>query len=182
MKYIPRLKSKYVNEVIPKLKEELGISNIMAVPKLVKICINRGIGSVSSDKKLLEIAVSELSDIAGQKAVIRKTNKSISNFKLREGAVVGCMVTLRGDKMYEFFDRLVNVSLPRVRDFKGVSKDSFDNSGVYNLGIKEQIIFPEIKIDKVVRMIGMNVSFVTNTNDKRASFCLLKLLGMPFKI
>ena len=180
--YIPRLQEKYEKEIVPELKKELGISNIMAVPKLVKICINQGVGRASSDKKLFDTILGELTNIAGQRAVARKSKKSIANFKLREGVNVGCMVTLRGHRMYEFFDRLVNIALPRVRDFRGVSKDAFDNSAVYNLGIKEQIIFPEIVMDKVSSIIGMNISIVTSTSDKRAAFLLLKFLGMPFKV
>lgn len=180
--YIPRLQEKYRNEIIPELKKALGIDNIMAVPRLVKICINQGAGRASSDKKLFDTVLKELTSIAGQKAVAKKSRKSIANFKLREGVNVGCMVTLRGKKMYEFFDRLVNIALPRVRDFRGVSNDAFDNSAIYNLGIKEQIIFPEIVIDKVSTIIGMNISIVTSTSDKRAAFLLLKLLGMPFKV
>ena len=180
--YIPRLQEKYRNEIIPELKKELGIKNVMAVPRLVKICINQGVGCASSDKKLFDTLLTELTNIAGQRAVPRKAKKSIANFKLKEGANVGCMVTLRGKRMYEFFDRLVTIALPRVRDFRGVSKDAFDNSAIYNLGIKEQIIFPEVVIDKVLKIVGMNISIVTSTTDKRAAFLLLKMLGMPFKV
>ena len=180
--YIPRLKEKYLKEIVPSLKKDLGLKNDMAVPKLVKICINKGVGCATADKKIFETIFNELGDITGQIPIAKTAKKSISNFKLREGVNIGCMVTLRGNKMYEFFDRVVNIALPRVRDFNGVSKDAFDNGGVYNLGIKEQIIFPEIVIDKVVKIIGMNISIVTNTKDKVKAFSLLKSLGMPFKI
>jgi len=180
--YIPRLKEKYLKEIVPSLKKELGLKNDMAVPKLVKICINQGVGCATADKKIFDTIFTELGNIAGQKPIAKVAKKSISNFKLREGVNIGCMVTLRRNTMYEFFDRLVNIVLPRVRDFNGVSKDAFDNGGVYNLGIKEQIIFPEIVIDKVVKILGMNISIVTNTTDKNKAYCLLKSLGMPFRI
>jgi len=182
MNYVPRIKKKYLEEVIPALQKELQIKNVMAVPKLLKICINQGVGSISSDKKLFECALNSLSLISGQKSIARKSKKSISNFKLREGANVGCMVTLRGDKMYEFFDRLVTIGLPRVRDFRGVKRDGFDNSGIYNLGIRDILIFPEIKGDMVLgKNFGMNITFVTNAKNDKDAFCLLKLLGMPFR-
>lgn len=180
--YIPKLKEKYINEVIPEFKKNFGITNTMSVPKLVKICINQGVGFAGGDKKAFETIQNELTNIAGQKAIAKKAKKSISNFKLREGVNVGCFVTLRGDRMYEFLDRLINIALPRVRDFRGVSKDGFDNFGVYNLGIKEQIIFPEVEIDKIVKIIGMNISIITNTREKEKAFYLLKLLGMPFNL
>lgn len=180
--YIPRLQEKYRNDIVPELKKELGISNAMAIPRLVKICINQGVGCASSDKKLFDTILDELTCISGQKAVPRKAKKSIANFKLKEGVNVGCMVTLRGKRMYEFFDRLVTIALPRVRDFRGVSVDAFDNSAIYNLGIKEQIVFPEVSLDKVSKIVGMNISIVTSTTDKNAAFLLLKLLGMPFRI
>ena len=181
-KYIPRIKENYINEVIPEFKKKYGIKNIMSIPKLVKICINQGIGFAGGDKKMVETIQNELTNIAGQKAINKKAKKSISNFKLREGVNIACFVTLRGNRMYEFFDKLVNIALPRVRDFKGVNKNSFDNFGVYNLGIKEQIIFPEVEIDKIIKVIGMNISIVTNTKDKEKAFFLLKLLGMPYNI
>lgn len=180
--YIPRIKGKYINDVVPALKKELGIKNIMAIPKLVKICINQGLGSISSDKKQFEFALHALSIISGQKAIATKSKKSISNFKLREGVNIGCMVTLRGDKMYEFFDRLVSLVLPRVRDFRGVSRNSFDDFGIYNLGLRDLFIFPELSGTMVTNNnLGLNISFVTNAKNKNDAFCLLKLLGLPFK-
>ena len=177
----PRLKEKYIQEVVPQLKKELQYTSVMQVPRLEKICINQGVGAAVSDKKLIETAIQELSAIAGQKAISAKAKKSVSNFKLREGMPIGVTVTLRGNKMYEFLDRLITLALPRVRDFRGISPKSFDSRGNYNLGIKEQIIFPEISIDKVNRLAGMNITFVTNTTHNKAAYQLLKSLGMPFK-
>ena len=176
----PRLKEKYVNEVMPALKEKLGISNTMQIPKITKICLNKGIGDGVSDKKLVDAGVDELTQITGQKAVATIAKKSVSNFKLREGMPIGAKVTLRGEKMYEFLDRFVNVALPRVRDFKGVSEKGFDGRGNYTLGITEQIIFPEISIEKVKNITGMDITFVTTSNDNQGGYELLKALGLPF--
>ena len=177
----PRLKEKYTQEVVPGLKEQMQYKSVMQVPRLEKICINQGVGAAVSDKKLIDTAVEELTTIAGQKAIPTKAKKAISNFKLREDMPIGATVTLRGDKMYEFLDRLITLALPRVRDFKGISPKSFDGRGNYNLGVKEQIIFPEISIDKVNRMAGMNITFVTNAKSNQEAHQLLKALGMPFK-
>ncbi len=177
----PRLKQKYQEEVVPMLKEKFNLKSVMQVPKLEKISINRGIGDAVSDKKLVDIGIDELTLIAGQKAVPTYAKKSVSNFKLREGMPIGTRVTLRGDRMYEFLDRLVTIALPRVRDFKGVSDKSFDGRGNYTLGVKEQIIFPEISIDKVKRIAGMDISFVIDSESDEQSYELLKALGMPFK-
>jgi large subunit ribosomal protein L5 len=177
----PRLKEKYTKELVFALKEQMKCKSIMQVPKLERICINQGVGAAVSDKKLIETAIGELSTIAGQKAIPTKAKKAISNFKLREGMSIGVTVTLRGKKMYEFLDRLITLALPRVRDFKGISSKSFDGRGNYTLGVREQIIFPEISIDKVNRMAGMNITFVTTTDRDQEAHQLLKALGMPFK-
>lgn len=177
----PRLKEKYTQEVIPTLKEQMQYKSVMQVPRLEKICINQGMGAAVSDKKLIETAIEELSTIAGQKAIPTKAKKAISNFKLRAGMPIGATVTLRGSKMYEFLDRLITLALPRVRDFKGISPKSFDGRGNYNLGVKEQIIFPEISIDKINRLTGMNITLVTNAKNNQEAYQLLKALGMPFK-
>lgn len=177
----PRLKKKYQEEVVPALMEKFGFKSIMQAPKLLKISVNRGIGDAVADKKLVDIGVEELTTITGQKAVATIAKKSVSNFKLREGMPIGARVTLRGDRMYEFLDRLINVSLPRVRDFKGVNEKSFDGRGNYTLGVKEQIIFPEISIDQVKKMSGMDISFVTSTDNDEEAYELLSLFGMPFK-
>lgn len=177
----PRFKEKYLNEVVPALKEKFEYKSVMEVPKLVKIVINKGIGQATADKKLVEIGVEELTTITGQKAVTTRSKKAISNFKLRENMPIGAKVTLRSAKMYEFLDRLVSVALPRVRDFKGVNNKGFDGRGNYTLGVKEQIIFPEISIDKVSKISGMDITFVTTAENDEQSFELLKALGMPFK-
>ncbi len=177
----PRLKQKYKEEIAVSLKDQLGLKSLMQVPRLEKISINKGIGDAVSDKKLVDIGIEELTTISGQKAVPTYAKKSVSNFKLREGMPIGARVTLRGDKMYEFLDRLVTISLPRVRDFKGVSDKSFDGRGNYTLGVKEQIIFPEISIDKVKKISGMDITFVIKSESDEHSFELLKALGMPFK-
>ena len=177
----PRLKEKYTQEVIPTLKEQMQYKSVMQVPRLEKICINQGMGAAVSDKKLIATAIEELSAIAGQKAIPTKAKKAISNFKLREGMPIGATVTLRGNKMYEFLDRLITLALPRVRDFKGISPKGFDGRGNYNLGVQEQIIFPEISIDKLNRLTGMNITLVTNAKSNQAAYQLLKALGMPFK-
>lgn len=175
-----RLKEKYQTEVVPALKEKFQYKNIMQVPKLTKISINRGIGAAVADKKLVDIGVEELTTITGQKAVATIAKKSVSNFKLREGMPIGARVTLRGQKMYEFLDRLLTVALPRVRDFRGVSDKGFDGRGNYTMGIKEQIIFPEISIDKIKSISGMDITFVTTANTDEESYELLKAFGMPF--
>ncbi len=181
MKYVPRLKAKYTKDVVPALMEQFSYSSVMQVPRLEKICINQGIGDATGDKKLVDNAAAELSIIVGQKAVPTKAKKSVSNFKLREGMPIGVRVTLRGDRMYEFLDRFISVSLPRVRDFRGVNDKSFDGRGNYSMGITEQIIFPEIDIDKVSKITGMDISFVTTANTDKEAFALLKELGIPFK-
>jgi large subunit ribosomal protein L5 len=177
----PRLKEKYTKELVLTLKAQMQYKSVMQVPKLERICINQGVGAAVSDKKLIATAIEELSAIAGQRAIPTKAKKAISNFKLREGMPIGATVTLRGGKMYEFLDRLITLALPRVRDFKGISTKSFDGRGNYTLGVREQIIFPEISIDKVNRMVGMSITFVTNANCDQEAYQLLKALGMPFK-
>jgi large subunit ribosomal protein L5 len=180
-KYTPRLADKYTKEVVPALMKKFGYKTIMQAPKLTKICLNRGVNGAVADKKLVDIAVDELSNITGQKAVPTMSKKDISNFKLRKNMPIGAKVTLRGVKMYEFLDRFVSVSLPRVRDFKGVNDKAFDGRGNYTLGITEQIIFPEIDIDKVNKITGMDITFVTTATTNEEAFELLKELGMPFK-
>ncbi|QNL20931.1 50S ribosomal protein L5 [Hyphobacterium sp. CCMP332] len=177
----PRLFNKYKEEIVPVLKDKFKYTSAMQVPKLKKIAINKGIGEGVSDKKALEAGVEELTMITGQKAVMTIAKKSVSNFKLREGMPIGAKVTLRGAKMYEFLDRLMSVSLPRVRDFRGVNDKGFDGRGNYTLGIKEQIIFPEISIDKVNKISGMNITFVTSADTDEESYELLKAFGMPFQ-
>jgi large subunit ribosomal protein L5 len=181
MEYNPNLKQKYRQEIAPALKEEFGYKSVMQVPRLEKICLNQGIGTAVSDKKQIDSAVAEMSIIAGQKAVATKSKKDISNFKLRKGVPIGCRVTLRGDKMYEFLERLVYVALPRIRDFRGVNDKGFDGRGNYTLGVTEQIIFPEINIDKVSKIMGMDITFVTNAPTDKEAFALLKEFGIPFK-
>lgn len=176
----PRLKEKYVGEIVPALKQRFTYKSIMQVPKIEKICINKGMGVAVSDKKLIDIALEEITSIAGQKAVPTKSKKAISNFKLREDMPIGVRVTLRGEKMYEFLDRLMNIALPRVRDFRGVSAKGFDGRGNYTLGVTEQIIFPEISIDKVNKISGMDITFVTSAKTDEESYELLKAFGMPF--
>lgn len=180
-KYTPRLQKKYHDEVIPALMKKFSYKTVMQAPKLEKICINRGVNGAVTDKKLVDIALDELTQITGQKAVATYSKKDISNFKLRKGMPIGARVTLRGNTMYEFLDRLVSAALPRVRDFKGVNDKSFDGRGNYTLGITEQIIFPEIDIDKVNRITGMDITFVTTANSNEEAFELLKELGVPFK-
>lgn len=177
----PRLKQKYYEEIVPALREKFNYKSIMQVPKLVKISVNKGIGEAVADKKLVDIGIEELTTITGQRAVPTIAKKSVSNFKLREGMPIGARVTLRGDKMYEFLDRLTTVALPRVRDFKGISDKSFDGMGNYTLGVKEQIIFPEISIDKVKKISGMDITIVTTAQTDEESYELLKLMGLPFK-
>lgn len=181
MKYIPRLQKAYKEDVQPVLTEKFNYPSIMAVPKLVKITLSQGVNGATSDKKLVDVAVNEMTEIVGQKAVATIAKKSVSNFKLREGMPIGTKVTLRRERMYEFLDRLISVALPRVRDFQGISNKGFDGRGNYNFGITEQIIFPEIDIDKVSRINGMNITIVTTAKTDQEAFELLKLMGMPFK-
>ena len=175
-----RLQEKYNNEIVPAMIEKFGYNNIMQVPKLNKIVINMGVGEAKDNSKVLDSAVKDLEIIAGQKAVVTKAKKSIANFKIREGLPIGCKVTLRGEKMYDFADRLINLALPRVRDFRGVSANSFDGRGNYALGIKEQLIFPEIEYDKVDKVRGMDVIFVTTANTDEEARELIRLFGMPY--
>jgi large subunit ribosomal protein L5 len=176
----PRIKDIYLKEVAPLLMEKFQYKSVMEIPRLLKISINKGIGAAVADKKLVEQGVEELTQISGQKAVATIAKNSISNFKLREGMPIGARVTLRGERMYEFYDRLVTVALPRVRDFRGISEKGFDGRGNYTLGVKEQIIFPEISIEKVNRISGMDITFVTTAKTDEESYELLKALGMPF--
>jgi large subunit ribosomal protein L5 len=176
-----RLIEHYQKQVIPTLTKEFDYKNPMAVPKIVKITINIGLGEATQNAKLMDGAVGELTQIAGQKPVVTNATKSIAQFKLREGQAIGCMVTLRGDRMYEFFDRLVNVALPRVRDFRGISSKSFDGRGNFTLGIKDQLIFPEIDYSKVEKTKGMNISITTSAKTDQEGLALLKSMGMPFR-
>ena len=177
---VPRLKERFVKEVVSSLKEKFQYKSVMQVPKITKIVINKGVGAAVSDKKLVDVAVEEITLIAGQRAVATISKKAISNFKLRENMPIGVKVTLRGDSMYEFLDRLTTVSLPRVRDFKGVSEKGFDGRGNYTLGVKEQIIFPEMSIDKVAKISGMDITFVTSAKTDEEAYALLVAVGMPF--
>ncbi|TAH04847.1 MAG: 50S ribosomal protein L5 [Sphingobacteriales bacterium] len=179
--YIPRLATKYKSEVKPALQKKFGYKSTMQVPRLEKICVNRGINGAVNDKKLVDITVDELTNITGQKAIATMSKKDISNFKLRKNMPIGARVTLRGVKMYEFLDRLIATALPRVRDFKGINDKSFDGRGNYTLGITEQIIFPEIDIDKINKITGMDITFVTTATTNEEAYELLKELGMPFK-
>lgn len=176
-----RLKKQYIDEIRPSFLKDAGYHNINEVPKVEKVVVNMGIGDAITDPKKLDIAVAELSAITGQKPIIRKARKSISNFKLREGMSIGCSVTLRGNIMYEFLDRFINIALPRIRDFRGVAAKSFDGRGNYTLGITEQIIFPEIEYDKIDKIRGMNITIVTTAKTDKEAFDLLKSFGMPFK-
>ena len=176
-----RVKDQYLNEIVPKMVEKFGYKNIMEVPKLDKIVINMGVGEAKENAKVLEAAIKDMEAITGQKAVPTRAKNSIANFKLREGMAIGCKTTLRGEKMYDFADRLINLALPRVRDFRGVSADSFDGRGNYALGIKEQIIFPEIEYDKVDKVRGMDVIFVTTAKTDEEARELLRLFNMPFQ-
>ena len=176
----PRLREKFESELVAKLKEKHGYKNVMQIPRLTKICLNQGVGAGVADKKLVDTAIEEMTTIAGQKAVATFSRKAISNFKLREDMPIGCRVTLRGEKMYEFLDRFIAVSLPRLRDFRGVSDKGFDGRGNYSMGIIEQIIFPEIDIDKVSRINGMDVTFVTTAKTDVECHSLLTELGLPF--
>jgi len=181
MEYTPRLKEEYQSRIKTALKEEFGYENVMQVPRLEKIVISRGVGAAIADKKLIEHAANELTAITGQKAVTTISKKDVASFKLRKGMPIGVKVTLRADRMYEFLDRLVTVALPRVRDFKGVKSTGFDGRGNYNLGVTEQIIFPEINIDKIYRIGGMDITFVTTANTDKEAKSLLHELGLPFK-
>ena len=181
MEYVIRLKEKYKKEVVPALMQQFNYSSVMQAPRVAKVCINQGVGAATGDKKLVDIALAELSIIAGQKAVPTIARKSVSNFKLREGMPIGARVTLRGERMYEFLDRLINVTLPRVRDFRGLNDKAFDGGGNYTMGITEQIVFPEIDIDKVSKITGMDITIVTTANTDAEAHALLKEMGMPFK-
>ena len=176
-----RLADVYKKDILPGLKEKFGYKSVMQIPKLHRVVVNMGVGAAVADQKILEEAVKELETITGQKASIRKAKKAISNFKLREGVNIGAMVTLRREKMYEFIDRLINVALPRVRDFRGLSDKSFDGRGNYTLGIKEQIIFPEINVDKITRVLGMDITFVTTAKTDNEAYELLMAFGFPFR-
>ncbi|MBL7472800.1 50S ribosomal protein L5 [Robertkochia sediminum] len=181
MAYIPRLKQEYKERIIAALTEEFGYTNVMQVPKLEKIVISRGVGAAVADKKLIDYAVDELTKISGQKAVSTVSKKDVASFKLRKGMPIGAKVTLRGERMYEFLDRLITSALPRVRDFNGIKANGFDGRGNYNLGVTEQIIFPEIDIDKVNKIAGMDVTFVTSAETDKEAKSLLSELGLPFK-
>ncbi len=180
MQYVPSLKTKYKEEVVPVLMKEFGYKSVMQAPKLVKIVVNQGIGDATADKKIVDNSIAEITAITGQKPVATLSRKDISNFRLRKGMPIGVMVTLRHDRMYEFLERLIAISLPRIRDFNGIS-GKFDGRGNYTLGIKEQIIFPEIDIDKVSKIQGMNITFVTTANTDEEGFKLLQNFGLPFK-
>lgn len=181
MEYTPRLKSLYKDSIIKSLTEEFGYKNRMMVPRLQKIVVSKGVGSATADKKQIEYAVDELTAITGQKSVSCMSKKDVANFKLRKGMPIGAKVTLRGDKMYEFLDRLVSASLPRIRDFNGINPNSFDGRGNYNMGITEQIIFPEINIDKINKISGMDITFVTDAKTDKEAKALLTAFGLPFK-
>lgn len=181
MNYSPRLKDKYKQDIIPALTEQFSYKTVMQVPRLLKISVNQGLGTAIADKKLIDAGINEMSAITGQKSVATKSRKDISNFKLRKGMPIGVRVTLRGNKMYEFLDRLVSVAIPRIRDFRGINEKGFDGRGNYTLGITEQIIFPEVLIDKVSKINGMDITFVTSANTDKECLALLKEFGLPFK-
>lgn len=181
MSYQPKLRKKYQEEIVPAMMEQFQYSSVMEVPRLLKVCINQGVGAATQDKKLVDVALDELTLIAGQKAVSTRAKKSVSNFKLREGMPIGVRVTLRNDRMWEFIERLVYVALPRVRDFRGINDKSFDGRGNYSMGITEHIIFPEIDLDKVTKITGMDITFVTTAKTDAEALALLKLVGLPFK-
>jgi large subunit ribosomal protein L5 len=181
MSYQPRLRVKYQEEVKQALMDKFQYKSVMQIPRIEKICLNQGVGQATQDKKLVENALNEMTMISGQKAVPTKAKKSVSNFKLRDGMVIGSRVTLRGERMWEFLDRLISVALPRVRDFRGINDKSFDGRGNYSMGITEQIIFPEINIDKVNKITGMDITVVTSANTDAEALELLKLIGLPFK-
>ena len=178
--YVPQLKEKYQQEIVAQLREKFSYKSVMQVPRMVKISVNKGIGAAVADKKLVDVGIEELTSVTGQQAVATIAKKSVSNFKLREGMPIGAKVTLRGNRMYEFMDRLMNIALPRVRDFRGINDKGFDGRGNYTLGVKEQIIFPEISIDKVNRISGMDITFVTTAETDEECYELLKAFGMPF--
>ena len=181
MDYRPRLREKFEKEIVPTLQEQFGFKSVMRVPKITKICLNQGLGAATADKKLIDTGINEMTIIAGQKAVATKSRKDISNFKLRKGNPVGVCVTLRGDRMYEFLDRLISVAIPRVRDFRGINDKSFDGRGNYSMGVSEQIIFPEIDIDKINKINGMDITIVTTARNDNECLALLKEFGLPFK-
>jgi large subunit ribosomal protein L5 len=181
MEYTPRLKTKYQEEIMPALMKEFSYKNIMQVPRLKKIAVNQGMGSALIDKKLIDVSIEEMSNITGQRAVATRSKKDISNFKLRKDMPVGVRVTLRGDRMYEFLDRLVSVAIPRIRDFRGISDKGFDGRGNYTFGVTEQIIFTEIDLDKVSKINGMDITFVTSARTDKEAHALLKEFGIPFK-
>jgi len=181
MKHQPRLHKKYHEEIIPALTKQFEYKSVMQVPKLTKIAINQGIGAALADKKLIDVGVAEMTSISGQKAVPTISKRDVSNFKLRKGNPIGVRVTLRGEKMYEFLDRLVSVALPRVRDFRGINDKGFDGRGNYSFGVPEQLIFPEIDIDKVTKINGMDITIVTSAKTDREAFALLKEFGLPFR-
>lgn len=175
-----RLLDFYKTNVVPELSKKFNYTNVLQVPKLEKICVNIGVGQASQDSKMIDSIVKDIENIVGQKAVVTKAKKSVSNFKLREGMKIGCMVTLRKARMYEFLDRLINIAIPRIRDFRGMPDKSFDGNGNYTLGIKEHVIFPEINIDNIARLFGMDITFVTSANSDEEALELLKAFGMPF--
>jgi large subunit ribosomal protein L5 len=181
MSYKPRLRDKYEKEILPALQEQFGFKSVMRVPRITKICLNQRLGGATIDKKLIDNGINEMTLIAGQKAVPTKSKKDISNFKLRKGNPIGVRVTLRGDRMYEFLDRLISVSIPRVRDFRGLNDKGFDGRGNYSMGVTEQIIFPEIDIDKISKINGMDINIVTTARDDNECLTLLKGFGLPFK-
>jgi large subunit ribosomal protein L5 len=176
-----RLAQTYRDQIVPKLKADLGVANIMQVPKIVKITVNMGVGEAVADRKVMDAAVADLTKITGQKPMITKARKAIASFKLRQGLAVGCMVTLRGDRMYEFLDRLINIAMPRIRDFRGVSPRSFDGRGNYSLGVKEQIIFPEIQYDQIDSIRGMDITITTTASDNKQGRALLEAFNFPFR-
>jgi len=176
-----RLHEHYRTAIVPKLKQDLGVANVMQVPKITKITVNMGVGEAVADRKLMDAAVTDLTKITGQKPSVRKSRKAVASFKLRAGLGVGCMVTLRGDRMYEFLDRLINIAMPRIRDFRGVSPRSFDGRGNYSLGVKEQIIFPEIQYDQIDQIRGMDITITTNASDNKQGRALLEAFNFPFR-
>lgn len=180
MSYIPRLRTKYSDEIAPKLKERFEYNSIMEVPKITKICLNQGLGKATADKKIIDAAIDEMTLIAGQKAMATNSTKDISNFKLRKGVAIGAKVTLRGDQMYDFLDRLISVALPRTRDFRGVKSSGFDGRGNFTFGVKEQIIFPEIDLDKIKQINGMDITVVTTAGTNEEAKALLEEFGFPF--
>jgi len=176
-----RLHEQYRTAIVPKLKQDLGVANVMQVPKITKITVNMGVGEAVADRKLMDAAVTDLTKITGQKPSVRKSRKAVASFKLRAGLGVGCMVTLRGDRMYEFLDRLINIAMPRIRDFRGVSPRSFDGRGNYSLGVKEQIIFPEIQYDQIDQIRGMDITITTTASDNKQGRALLEAFNFPFR-